>query len=240
MIGLLVSHFRFGQTWSETKTLQIVLESFCVYSPAHSSFSREAPLSCPPSPPWNLSFFTVESILFYPCSRSDFPLAKMWLSLTLTLLHLTIWCFGQTALFLFLLAKAAPAYLPAAFSVALRPLFPFQKAQYVQVFPLKPAPFCTPFAGFGSTNKSSTPFFYLTLLHLSFYLNLFGGSGKNCLLSPAVLSGYNRSPDTRFSRGTMRLMSCPDGERYSRLLQSFVVSLLSTLVFSRTGGYCLI
>ena len=27
-----------GQTWSKTKTLQIVLESFCVHSPAHASF----------------------------------------------------------------------------------------------------------------------------------------------------------------------------------------------------------
>ena len=30
--------FRFGQTWSETKSLQIVLESFCIHSPAHASF----------------------------------------------------------------------------------------------------------------------------------------------------------------------------------------------------------
>ena len=37
--------------------------------------------------------------------------------------------------------------------MALRPLFPFRQAQYVQVFPLKPAPFCTLFAGLGSTNK---------------------------------------------------------------------------------------
>ena len=34
----LFSYFKFGQTWSETKTLQIVLESFCVHSPAHASF----------------------------------------------------------------------------------------------------------------------------------------------------------------------------------------------------------
>ena len=52
-----------------------------------------------------------------------------------------------------LLANAALAYLPTAFSVALRPHFPFQQAQYVQVFPLKPAPFCTLFAGLGSTGK---------------------------------------------------------------------------------------
>ena len=47
-------------------------------------------------------------------------------------------------------------------------------------------------------------------------------------------------PDIRFSRGTTRLMSWPDGERYLCHLQSLVVSLLlslvSTLVFSRTGG----
>ena len=88
------------------------------------------------------------------------------------------------ALFLSLLAKTALAYLPTALSVASRPPFSFQQFQYAQVFPLNPAPFCTLFAGLGSTNKSATslPFSsYLTLalssppcslLHLSFYLNL--------------------------------------------------------------------
>ena len=78
------------------------------------------------------------------------------------------------------------------------------------------------------------------LLHLSSFLKLCGRSGRNCLLSPPVLSDCNGSPDTRFSQGTTRLMSWPDGERYMRPLQSLVVSLLlflvSTLVFSRTGG----
>ena len=41
----------------------------------------------------------------------------------------------------FLLAKAAPAYLPTAFSVALRLLFPFLQARCVQVFLLKHALF---------------------------------------------------------------------------------------------------
>ena len=48
------------------------------------------------------------------------------------------------------------------------------------------------------------------LLHLSSYLKLCGRSGRNCLPFPPVLSGYNGSPDTRFSRGTTRLMSWPD------------------------------
>ena len=74
---------------------------------------------------------------------------------TLTLSPLMIWYSGQTALFPFLLARAAPAFLPTALSVALRPLFPFRQAQFVPVFPLKPAPFCTLFAGLGSTIKSA-------------------------------------------------------------------------------------
>ena len=82
-------------------------------------------------------------------------LTKMQLSPILALSPLMIWCSGQTALFLFLLARAALAFLPTALSVALRPLFPFQQAQYVQVSLLKPAPFCALFAGLGSTNKSA-------------------------------------------------------------------------------------
>ena len=109
-----------------------------------STCSREALRACPPCPPWNLPSFTVESTLSTPCSRSDPPLSP-----------LMIWYSGQTVLFLFLLVRAAPAFLPTALSVALRPLFFFRQAQYVQVFPLKPAPFCTLFAGLGSTNKSA-------------------------------------------------------------------------------------
>ena len=79
------------------------------------------------------------------------------------------------------------------------------------------------FAGLGSTSKSAISLFfssYLTLalssppcplLRIFFYLKLSGRSGRNCLLfSP---SSENGSPDTRFSRGTTRLMSWPDGER---------------------------
>ena len=76
-------------------------------------------------------------------------------ALALILSTLMIWYSGQTALFLSHLARAAPASLPTALCVALRPLFPFRPTQYVQVFPLKPAPFCTLFAGLGSTNKSA-------------------------------------------------------------------------------------
>ena len=138
---------------------------------------------------WSASF-ALHALALIPLT-----LVKVRLSPTLSLSPLMTWCFGQTALFLFLLAKAAPAFLPTAVSVALRPLFPFRQAQYVQVFPLKSAPFRTLFAGLGSTNKSAISLlfsYYLTLilsspscplLHLSFYLKLCGKSGRNCLLS---------------------------------------------------------
>ena len=84
------------------------------------------------------------------------------LSPTLTLSHLAIWYSEQTALLLFLLEKAALVYLPTTLSVALRPLIPFQQAQFVQVFPLKPAPFWMLYAGLGSTNKSATPLLLLS------------------------------------------------------------------------------
>ena len=218
-----------------------------------STSSSEALVACSPCPPWNLPLFTVESTLPTPCSHSDPPsIAKVRLSPTLTLFPLMIWCSGQTTLFLFFLARAAAAFLPTALSVALRPLFPFWQAQYAQVFPLKPAPFCMLFAGLGSTNKSSISLLfssYLTLalssppcplLHLSSHLKLCGISGRNCLLSPSVLSGYNGSLDTCFSQGMTWLMSWPDGERYLHpplsLVVSLLLSLVSTLVLSQTGG----
>ena len=191
----------------------------------------------------------MESTLSSPCSRSDPPLAKMQLSSTLSLSPIMIWYSGQTALFLFLLARAAPVFLPTALPVALRPLFSFGQAQYVQVSPMKPAPFCMLFTGLGNTNKSASShlLYYLThflsspscpLLNLSSYLKLCGRSGRNCLLSP-VLSGYNGSPDTCFSWGTMQLMSWPDGKRCLRPLQSVLASSLISRIhfsFTWTGG----
>ena len=203
-------------------------------------------LAFPPFPPWNLPLFTVESTLSSPCSRSDpfFFLAKVRLSLTLTFSHLMIWFSKLTALFLFLLAKADLVYWPTALFVALRLLFCNQQVQYVQVFPLKPAPFCTLFAGLSNTNKSAISLlqsdsrFVLASLSSppSFILSQ---TLAETVLSPSVLSGCNRSPDTRFSWGTTRLMSWPDGVRFLRPLKSlavFLLSLVSTFLFFRTGG----
>ena len=90
-----------------------------------------------------------------------FSAAALFTSLTLNAL-LTIWWSRQTALFLSLLAKAALAYLPTALSVAQRLPFYFQRAQYAQVFLLKPAPSCKLFAGFSSTYKSATSLLLLS------------------------------------------------------------------------------
>ena len=87
----------------------------------------------------------------------------------------------------------------------------------------KPASFYKLFAGLNSTNKSVTSFLFFSslthalflphciLLHLFFYLNLFGRSGWNCVLFPPALSGYNGSLDTRFCRGTARPIRRPHG-----------------------------
>ena len=139
-----------------------------------------------------------------------------------------------------------------AVGLPVRPSYPGHspwQAQYAQVFPLKPAPFCTLFAGLGSTNKSA-----ISLLLLSYSRSVLAAlsSPPSFLLSQTLwqiwqeLSSLSCSirlqwvPGTRFSRGTTRPMSWPDGARYLRPPQSLVVSLLlpvvSTIVFSRTGG----
>ena len=178
---------------------QLCRSSWRAFASTHSlmlpsTCSREALLGCPPFPPRNLPSFTVKSALSTPCSRSDPPLAYHGAALAhLDSLPLMIWCFEQTALFLFSLAKAALAYLPTALSVALRPLFLFRQALFAQVFPLKPGPFCKLFVGLGNTNKSvislllphtlalSSP--SCLLLYLFFYLNLSGRCGRKCSCS---------------------------------------------------------
>ena len=142
------------------------------------------------------------------------------------------------------LAKATLAYLPSAQFVAPKSPFPFWQTQYVQVFSLKTVPFCKLFAGSGCTNKSvisllpSLRLLLCPLLHHCFYLKLSGRSDRNGLLSPSLLSGYNRFPVTCFFWGTTRLMSWSDGERYSCPLQSLVVSLFDLWypLFSQAGG----
>ena len=46
-----------------------------------STCTREALLTCPPFPPWNLPSFTEECTLSTPCSRSDPPLSRQGVAL---------------------------------------------------------------------------------------------------------------------------------------------------------------
>ena len=207
---------------------------------------REALLVCPQSPPWNLPSFTVESTLSSVCSRPDpsLSLAKVRPSLILTLppYNLVLWTDRSVP---FPFGKGGSG-VPANYFLALKPLFPFQQARYAQVFPLKPAPFCTLFAGLSSTNKS-----IISLLLLSKHRSVLFSIFSFTAISLADLAGtvfsllqyYEATVGPRIlisPRGMTWLMSWPDGERYSHPLQSLVVSLLlslvSTLIFSRTGG----
>ena len=171
--------------------------------------------------------FPLYALALTPLSRQDAALTH------LDSLPLMIWYSGLTALFLFLLARAAPAYLPTALSVALRLLFSFRQAQYVPVFPLKPAPFCTLSAGLGNTNKSATsPAFLLPQTLWKIWQGL--SSLSSCFKRLQLIPGHSFLP------GNDELMSWSDEVRYLRPPQSPVVSLLlpivSTLVLSRTGG----
>ena len=133
-------------------------------------------------------------------------LAKVRLSPTLTLSPLMIWCFGHSAQFPFLLARATAAFLATALFVA-------TDSRSVLAA------------------LSSPPSFLLSQTLWQIWQEL---SSLSCSIR------LQSVPDTRFSRGTTRPMSWPDGVRYLRPPLSLVVSLLlplvSTLVLSRTGG----
>ena len=143
------------------------------------------------------------------------------------------------ALFLFLLARAVLAYLlTAALFVVLRPLFSFRQAQYAQVFPLKSVSFCKLSASLGSTCKCAIFLLFFSSLTLalfspsSFLLQSFCPIWENCLLSPPLLSGYNGSPDTRFSQERTRLISWPNGSACSL---SPLTSRIHSYLFSDWG-----
>ena len=208
---------------------------------------RKALLVFPPFPPWNMLSFTVESTLSSPCSYSDLPLCRQGAALahldSLPPHDLVLWTDGSAP---FLFAKGGFGILANCSLCGTDPTLSFSAGPVCSSFSAE-ACVILHALGWSQHHQQVCHFsYYLTLvlssppcplLHLSLYLNL---SGRNCLLFPPVLSDYNGSQDTHFFRGSMQLMSWPDGERYLRPLQSLVVSLLSslvsTLVFSRIGG----
>ena len=183
----------------------------------------------------------MESTLSSSCSRSDPRLSLVKVRLSLPSHDLVLWTDGSVP---FLLAKAAPAYLPIALSVT---TLTFSAGPVCSSFEFSAEACAILHALCWSWQHQQVCHFSSLLLSdsrsvlaaLSSYPKLCGRSDRNCLLSP-VLSGNNGSLDTRFFRGTMRLTSWPDEVRYLRPLQSLVVSLLlplvSTVVLSQTGG----
>ena len=191
-----------------------------------STSPMEALLAYPPCPPWNLPSFTVEFTLSSPCSRSDPPLIRQSVTLAhLDSLPLTIWCFGQTALFLFLLAKETLAYLITALC-GTKATLSFSAGPVCSSFSVEACAIlhalCWSRQHQQVCHFSSPPIrlSFCPLLHLSFYVRLSVRSGRNCYLS-SVVSGYNESPDIRFSRGMTRLTSWPDGEQKKTYLEDF-------------------
>ena len=61
------------------------------------------------------------------------------------------------------LSRSGYLFFPTAHFVALRINFPFRQFQFVQVFPLKSAPFCKLTAGFINTNRSAISLLFLSL-----------------------------------------------------------------------------
>ena len=138
-----------------------------------------------------LPFFTVEFTLSFLYPPSDLPRSRQGAALSylasLPPHDLVLWTDSSVPF----RKGGSDVFAGCSLFVAPKTIFPFQQAQYAQASLIKPAPLCKLFAGFGSTNKSTTSLlfsFYLTLvlssppyplLHLFFHFNLSDRSGKN-------------------------------------------------------------
>ena len=190
-----------------------------------STCSREALLAFAP---WNLPSFTMESPLSTPCSCSDLPLTRQGAALnhleSLLPHDLVLWTDGSVP---FLFGQGGSGVLANCSLCGTKATLSFCYILEDPVCSSFSAEVCAILHALCWSRQHQQVCHFSSLLLLSdsrsvlatlssppsfsFYLKLCGRSGRNCL---PVLSGYNGSPDTRFSRETTRLMSWPDGERY--------------------------
>ena len=191
-----------------------------------STFPRAAHLACPPSSPWILPSFSVESILSSSYSRSDFPLSRQ----SAALAHLD--SLPPHDLFLFFWAKAAPAYLQSAlYSTEATPSF--SAGPVCLSFS---AEACKHFTGLDSTNKSAIflLFSYRTLVlssHPSFLLpQTFWeklSSFSSCFIGPQWVSVNSFLPRNGAADQLARwrapsAISCSLSPSISRMYSSFL------------------
>ena len=214
----------------------------------------KALLACPPSPPWNLPSFTAKSTFSSSCSCSDLPLTRQGVVLacldSLPPHDLMLWtdaCIpfrfdkggsgvlancslcGNEATLSFSAGSVCSSFFTEACAILHALCWSRQHQQTCHFSSL----LLLSDSRSVLATLSSPPFFLSSKSLWKIWKELSS-------LSPPVLSRCNGSSNTRFLWGTTRLMSWPDGERYLRPPQSLVVSLLlslvSTLVFSRIGG----
>ena len=218
-----------------------------------STSSREALLACPPFPPRNLSSFTVESTLSSPCSRINPPLSRQGAALahldSLLPHDLVLWTDGSVP---FPFGKGGFGVPANCFLCGTEATIFFSAGPVCSSFS---AEACAILHALCWSRQHQQVCHFSSLLLLSDFRSVLAtlSSPPSSLLSETlwqiwqelssvspVLSGYNGPPDTHFYRERTRLMSYPDGERYLRpplsLVVSLLLSLVSILVFSRTGG----
>ena len=145
------------------------------------------------------------------------------------------------ALFLFFWSNAALVTLLTSHYVVLKPLFPFRLAQFVEVFCLSllhsavfPMVTAIPkLCSFSFSPPTLALFPPLSLLPSVFrFTSNSLAYVAGTVFSLLVYYQATMVPDSCFSRGTTRLMSWLDGERYFCIPKFLVVSLLLPLVFT--------
>ena len=129
--------------------------------------SREALLACPPSPPWNLPAFTVDSTLSTPCSRSDLPLSRQGAALahldSLTPHDLVLWTDGSVP---FPFGKGGSGVLANCSLCGSEATLSFSAGPVCSSFSAEACAILHALCWFGSTNKPAIFLFF------SYYLTL--------------------------------------------------------------------